>query len=194
MDSMQSSTKAAVTAAVADKQIRTEMVTRIFCETLKRLFKGLNKLMVEKQPRTRMVKLSGQWVEVDPASWDANMDITVNVALGAGMTEEKIATADAILAKQEQIMGLLGPNNALVDLTLYRNAIDDAIALRGRKDTERYFKRFGEEELKAMLQAQAQQPQDDHLAVAGRQVGAADDLVDEGQEDAIGSRVAHDHS
>ena len=47
---------------------------------MKPMFRGIYKLLKQHQPKARMVKLRGHWVDVDPALWDANMEVTVNVA------------------------------------------------------------------------------------------------------------------
>lgn len=159
MDSMQSSTKAAVAAAVSDANLRTEMFARVFAEmTLAPLFRGLLRLYVQHKPKPREVNLNGEWRMINPAVWDADMEVTVNVALGAGLTEDKIAMLEAVIAKQEQLMSLLGPQNPLVDLVGYRAAIAEVMKLRGRKDVDRFFKPFGPNEQKAMEQRIANAP------------------------------------
>lgn len=82
-DVLQSTTKAAVTATVSAAEQRLEMVARIFAETgIRRLFRGLLKMVVRHQDRPRMVRLRNQWVPIDPRDWDAEMDVMVNVGLG----------------------------------------------------------------------------------------------------------------
>lgn len=156
---LQSSTKAAVAAAVTASQQQQEMLVRIFAEqTLKPLFRGILKLLVKHQPRSRMIRLRNQWTEVDPRPWNADMDVQVNVMLGAGLVEEKIETLMAITEKQEQILGNLGPDNDIVDYKQYRDTLAEIAELRGRKDTTKYFKRITDEQLQASAQARAQQP------------------------------------
>jgi hypothetical protein len=106
-----------------------------------------------------MVKLGSEWKQIDPRSWNADMDVQVNVMLGSGLTEDKLAMLEAIIAKQEMVMGMLGPSNPLTGLMEYRNALGDAISLRGRKDVERYFKPFGPTQAQAMADAAAQAEQ-----------------------------------
>lgn len=161
MDSMQSSTKAAVAAAVTDAQMRTEMFARIFAErALAPLFRGLLRLYVANQPAPKTVQIGTEWRRIDPRSWNADSKVRVNVMLGSGLTEEKLAMYEAILAQQKEIMATLGPDNPLVGFVEIRNTLDDAIALRGRKDVERYFKPFGPEQAAAMQQAAQNAPKD----------------------------------
>lgn len=156
---LQSSTKAAVAAAVTASQMQQEMLVRIFAEqTLKPLFRGILKLLVQHQPRTRMIRLRNQWTEVDPRPWNADMDVQVNVMLGAGLVEEKIETLLAISEKQEGIIANMGPDNPIVNFKQYRDTLAEIAELRGRKDTEKYFLRITDEDLKAQAEARANQP------------------------------------
>src|SRR5205823_9798514 len=66
------------TVQAASEQL--ELIARIFAGTgFKQLFKGLLKLLVEHQPRARIVRLRNAFVAVDPKAWDAEMDVSVNV-------------------------------------------------------------------------------------------------------------------
>jgi len=139
-DSLQSSTKAAVAATVTASQQRMELIARIFAETgMKRLFSGLLRLAVQNQRPNRMVRLRGQFVPVDPRGWDSNMDVIVNVALGGGTDENKVAVLTTILQKQEQILQQAGMNNPLVSLAQYRNTLAQILALSGFKDVDTFF-------------------------------------------------------
>lgn len=155
-DVLQSTTKAAVTATVSAAQERIEMVARLFAETgIRRMFRGLLKLVVENQDRARLVRLRNKWVEVDPRSWDAEMDVVVNVGLGQGDRSEKIATLMMIAGKQEQMLQLLGPDNPLTDMARYRNTLGEILELSGRKDTTRYFKEVTPEAIQQFQQTLA---------------------------------------
>jgi hypothetical protein len=83
---------------------RSEMIARIFAETgVKDLFRLLLKLLVEHQPRSRMIRLRNKWVEMDPRSWNADMDVSIAVGLGMGSKAERITTAQSILEVQKEI-------------------------------------------------------------------------------------------
>jgi hypothetical protein len=157
-DALQSSTKGAVDAVVTAAQAQTEMLARIFAETaLKPMFKGLLKLLVQYQPRARVVKLRNRWVEVDPRTWNADMDMTVNVALGSGLVEQKIAVLFAHAAKQEQILATMGMDNPLVTLSMYRNTLAKIAELQGYKDTAQFYKPVNDQEVAAKMAQQSQQ-------------------------------------
>lgn len=172
---LQSSTAAAVGAAITASQARSEMMVRIFAESLlKPLFKGLLKLLVQHQPRRKVMRLRGQWVEVDPRVWDAGMDVGINVSFGAGLVQEKIETLLEIKATQESLLQLLGPQNPIVNLKQYSDTLATITELRGFKDSARFFKRVTEEDLQKMAEAQAQSqqspPPDPAIMVAQAQI------------------------
>lgn len=161
-DVLQSTTKAAVTATVQGAQERIELVARLFAEQgMKRLFKGLLRLVTRHQDQPRVVKLRGKWVSVDPRYWDVDMDVKVNVALGHGTDQDKMQFLMLVAQKQEQIMQTLGPNNPLVDVSQYRNTLAQITNLAGFKDASRYFKPVDMQQVEQMMQAASQnQPPD----------------------------------
>jgi hypothetical protein len=157
-DALQSSAPGAVEAAVSAAQAQQEMLVRIFAEmALKPLFKGIYKLLIKHQPRKRMAKLRNRWVEVDPRTWNADMDVQVNVALGSGMIGEKIATLDMIATKQAEVMEKAGPSNPIVGWKEYRDTLAEMIELRGKKNTDKYLKPVTQEQLDKMAEDAAKQ-------------------------------------
>lgn len=139
-DALQSSSPTAVGAAVTSSQAQTELLARIFTETaLKPLFRGLLKLLVKYQPRERMVRLRGEWAAVDPRVWDSDMDVSVNVALGSGLVEEKVATLLGVAAKQELILSTLGPENPICTLAQYSHTLKRIAELQGYKNSNEFF-------------------------------------------------------
>ncbi len=161
-DALQSSTRAAVAAAVSASQAQQEMLVRIFAEgPLKDLFRGLLRLLVKHQPRARMLRLRNQWVEVDPRTWNADMDVQVNVALGSGLVEEKVETLIAISEKQAEIIQQMGPQNPVCGLKQFRDTLAEIAVLRGRKDADRYFKPISVEDEQKMAEEAANTPPQD---------------------------------
>ena len=139
-DALQSTTKAAVSATVNAAHQHIEMIARIFAETgLRKLFTGILKLVIENQDRERMVRLRNTFVPIDPRSWDANMDVIVNVGVGDGTMEDKIALLTQVAARQEQIIGQQGPNNPVVSIPQYTNTLTKMLQLAGIKDSQNYF-------------------------------------------------------
>ena len=135
-ESLQSTTQVAVDATIRGAQSQIEMIARIFSETgMKALFSGILRLVVQHQNYERIVRLSGADTPIDPRPWNVNMDVTVDVPLGAASEQEKIDTLSAIIQKQEQILDKYGMQNPLVNLEMYRNAISAQISMAGFKNT-----------------------------------------------------------
>lgn len=155
-DALQSATKAAVAATLSGSQQHIEMLARIFAETgVSQLYKGLLRLVTKHQDRERMVRLRNEWVSVDPKSWDATMDVKVNLALGQGSTEEKIQLLQLVAAEQkEQLM----QGSPLVSLVEYRNTLSRMVEMAGFPNAQEFFKPFGEQEAQQLQQQQSQQP------------------------------------
>ena len=141
-NALQSSTRAAVAATVTAAQQHIELICRIFAETgMKSLFKKALYLVTTYQDAPRMVRLRNQFVPIDPRVWDASMDVLVNVALGTGTNEEKLAFLAQVAQKQEMLIQQGGvQNNPLVDLAQYRNTLAQMLALAGFKDPNMFFK------------------------------------------------------
>jgi hypothetical protein len=118
--------------------------------------------------------LRGQYVEIDPRTWYDAMDFDVNVALGAGTFEEKVAVLALVMQKQEQLLQLGSP---LVSPVEYRNTlgqlVDMAGPMLGTRNAEKYFRRFGPRELEAFQQQQAQTPPPPDPAQMFAQIEAA---------------------
>jgi hypothetical protein len=138
-DALQSTTKAAVTATVSASQSRLELQARILAEGMKKLFKGILYLMTTHQDKPRMVRLRNEWVQIDPRVWDASMDVNVNIGLGNGDTNDKLAALNIIMQKQEQLMAQFGPMNQIASLPMYIRTLQKAIELSGYKDASSYF-------------------------------------------------------
>jgi hypothetical protein len=138
-DALQSSTKAAVSATISASQSRLELTTRILAEGMKKLFKQILQLTVANQDKARMIRLRNKWVQVDPRMWDATMDVSINVGLGNGDTEQKMSMLGMIASKQEQALQLMGPGNPLVTPAQYANTLRKMVELSGFKDSSQFF-------------------------------------------------------
>lgn len=168
-DILQSTTKSAVSATMSKAQERLEIIARVFAETgMKQLFKGLLKTVIQHQDIPRIVRLRNKYVQVDPRTWDAKMDVVVNVALGSGTTDEKLSILGGIAEKQEAILKDLGPvMNPLVSLTKYRNTLARISELAGFKNPDEFFNPITEEkEQELAQQSQQQEPPADPTAQA----------------------------
>jgi len=140
-DALQSSTKAAVAATVTASQQQIELIARNLAETLfKPLFRGLYRLVKLHQSEERVVKLFGTYVPVNPASWDeADPDVSVNVALGMGMVEDRIAALTAISMDQKEILTTMGLENPIVTVKQFRDTLAKKAELAGWKNTDQFY-------------------------------------------------------
>jgi hypothetical protein len=139
-DALQSTTKTAVAATVTAARQHIELIARIFAETgMSDLFKGLLKLSILHQDQPRMVRLRGQFTQVDPRAWQAGFDVTVNVALGGADDEQKMMLLQSVAERQENIISQFGLENPLVTLSQYRNTVGKMLETAGMKDVDNYF-------------------------------------------------------
>lgn len=139
-DALQSTTKAAVSATVNAAHQHIEMIARIFAETgLRKLFTGILKLVIENQDKARMIRLRNTFVPIDPRSWDANMDVIVNVGVGDGTLEDRINILNQVAMRQEMLIKETGVNNPVVSLPQYTNTLTKMLQLAGIKDSQNYF-------------------------------------------------------
>ena len=162
-DALQSATKAAVAATLSGAQQHIELMARIFSETgFKQLYKGLLGLAVQHQDQEKMVRLRNEWVPVNPSAWDATMDVTVNVALGSGSTEERMQILQLLYGDQKEQMMQGSP---LVGFSELRATAARFVEMAGFPNVQEFYKPFGPEEQKAYEEQQAQK-QDDPQAEA----------------------------
>lgn len=140
MDALQSTDKGAVDAALLSAQAQPEMLARFYAEqVMKPLFKGLLELMTEPQSRTRLIRLRGQYAEVNPVTWDRDMDVSVNVAIGSTNTDRKVAVLEKVAADQQAVLQEMGPTNPVATLPMWFNTKRQILRLMGIKDAENYY-------------------------------------------------------
>lgn len=95
----QTATAANNTKDAAYSQI--ELIARNQAELgWRRVFRQILKLIVKHQDRPRTIRLRDTWVEMDPRSWNANMDCTINIGLGTGSRDRDMAMLNTILNVQ----------------------------------------------------------------------------------------------
>ena len=159
-DALQSTTAAAVQATIQAQAGQIEVMARNLAEGgMRQLFSLMLRIMHENVEEEQMMRLQGaDYVPVDPRSWNVSMDIGVNVGLGTGREEQKLAALNQAFQTQQTIMQQLGPGNPMVTLTQIRNTIADMLALSGVRNSTRYFNPMNPQIEQQMMQ-QAQQAQ-----------------------------------
>ena len=154
---LQNVTAAAIAALTQASQGKIELIARIFAETgVKDLFKGLLQLLCKFQDKAVILRMRGQYVQYDPREWSNQYDVSVNVGLGTGNIEQKMAMLSMVLSKQEQMLQMLGPNNPLVSLSQYRATLGKLVEAAGFADSAEFFKPVTQEVDQALAQPQQQ--------------------------------------
>jgi len=155
-------TAAQLTAQAGAGQI--EVIARNLAEGgMKRLFKLILKLLVENSCEETMMRMNGQYIPIDPRSWNTTMDVTVNVGLGTGQEDVKQAALNQALQIQMQIWQAYGPANGLVTMTGIRHTLSDMLVSAGIRNTDRYFNPMTPEQEQQIV-AQSQQSQAQQLS------------------------------
>tara|TARA_B100000212_G_scaffold162885_1_gene122529 strand:- start:3376 stop:4839 length:1464 start_codon:yes stop_codon:yes gene_type:complete len=137
---LQSSTAAAVNATVSAAQQHIELIARIFAETgMKQLYKIVLHLLTTHQDAPRMVRLTNDFIPIDPRTWNSNMDVSVRVALGRGTDTERMMMLKQIGEMQREAMQTMGAVNPLTDINKLANTLKAMTELAGFKDTSQFW-------------------------------------------------------
>ena len=160
-DALQNVTAAAVNATVQAQAGQIEVMARNLAEGgMRKMFTLMLKVMHENVDEQQMMRVAGaEYVPVDPRSWNVTMDVTVNVGLGTGREEQKLAALMQAFQVQSQIMQAYGPNNGIVSLTQIRNTLADILALNGIRNSTRYFNPMNPQIEQQMMMQQQQAAQ-----------------------------------
>jgi hypothetical protein len=156
-DALKNTTATAVATTVSAAAGQVEVIARNFAEGgMKQLFKLMLHEMIKNADDSVFMRLNGQFVPIDPRVWNTNMDISVNVGLGTGKEDAKLASLNQALGMQMQIWQNYGPMNGLVNMTQIRNTLADMLAISGVRNADRYFMPMTPEVEQMLLQQQQQ--------------------------------------
>lgn len=138
-------------------QKRIAFIARTFAETgFRAAYKRTLHLVVAHQDRARTIRIRNKWVEMDPRSWNADMDVVIQVGLSAASKETQYAMAMGIIQMQERVVQFQGGvDGPLVTLNNIYHALDKATSSAGFKDTGAF---FSDPEDPKMIQAMQQKP------------------------------------
>lgn len=130
----------------------------------RRVFRQILKLIVKHQDRPRTIRLRDEWVEMDPRSWNAGMDVTINIGLGTGSRDRDMAMLSQILNVQIMMTDRLaqgGFGAKAVEMVPKINLTAQKLCeSAGIKNPEQFFLDIKDDEVEQMKQ-QASQPQAD---------------------------------
>ena len=155
-----------------------ELIARNLAEGgVTKLFKRLLKLVVENASEAQMQKVSGtDYVQFDPTQWDTDLDVQVNVGLGTGNEQQKLAALQQAIMMQEKVVAQFGMANGVVGPKEIINTISDMLRLSGVQNADRYFAPVDDAKAQQIMQqaqqASQQQPDPNAGLVQAEQVKA----------------------
>ena len=157
----QTATAANNTKDAAYSQI--ELIARNQAELgWKRVFQQILKLIVKHQDRPRTIRLRDTWVEMDPRSWNSNMDATINIGLGTGSRDRDMAMLNTILNVQITMTDRLAAGGFSAQaLEMVPKINMTAIKLAesaGIKNPDQFYLDLKPEQIEAMKQEAASRP------------------------------------
>ena len=159
-DVLKSATATSVAASMEGQAGQAEVVARNLAEGgMRQLFSLMLKIFVKNVDEEQVMRVNGDFIPIDPTSFNPEMDLIVNVGIGTGRQNERAAALQQAFAVQQQIYTAYGPMNGVVTLTQMRNTLADMLALGGIRNAERYFQPMTEEIEQQMLMQQQQQAQ-----------------------------------
>jgi len=71
--------------------MRVDLIARNFAEGFVELFRLMLKLVCQNQDKEAVIRLSGQWVNMDPRQWRNQFDVSINVGLGVGSKDQQVS-------------------------------------------------------------------------------------------------------
>lgn len=144
---------------------QTEMMVRTIANSLKPVFRGLLKLIIQHQDKPRTVRLRDEWVRYDPRTWNADMDAVVNVGLGAGTRERDMMAMTQVIGLQERVLASMGPAVGMQYVSpdnLY-NAMAKLIEASGLRSVNLYLSKPDPQAIQQAMQQQSQQPSPEEI-------------------------------
>jgi len=116
-------TATGISQIMSASQQRIELIARIFAETgVKDLFGLILQLVLKHEKQSKMVRLSNEWVPIDPRLWSNKYDVSVMVGLGTGSREMQMAGVQQVL--NLQLTAMQGGLPIVTPQNLYASAIE----------------------------------------------------------------------
>jgi hypothetical protein len=164
-DALQNVTAAATNVMNNAAIGQTEMMVRNVADGLRKFFRGLLRLSIRHQDMARTVRLRGEWVQMDPRQWNAEMDCSVNTGLGAGTRERDMMMMQMVQGMQEKILAAFGPDNPYIKPDNLYNSATKMLESAGLKTPSLYITEPNPEEVKAKLDAAKNAPNPDKMKI-----------------------------
>jgi len=141
-DTLQRQTATATQIAQSASMGKVEMIARIWAVGVRKMMRGILRILKKYQDFPRVVKVAGKLQPVEPGKWAAfdDWDVTINTGLGTGSKERDIATASFLASKIEQLILQAGPNNPIAGLGQLAHAYRQIAELSGVKRADDWFR------------------------------------------------------
>jgi hypothetical protein len=107
------STATGVNVLTNRADMRLDLIARNFAEGFRDLFRMMLKLTSQYTDKEQVIRLRGEWVNMDPREWRNGFDVSINVGLGTGNKDQQIGHLNALLGLQQQGLqiGITTPEN-----------------------------------------------------------------------------------
>lgn len=140
-------------------QQRMLLIAQVFASGVRDAFKKILRLSIEHQDKARTIRLRNQWVDIDPRSWNAEMDVTVDVGLGRGTKDQQVVTTSKVV---EATMALVTLQSGVAGPFVYAHHVRNAYAkfyeAVGIKSSDPFLADITEEQSKQIAQQAQQAP------------------------------------
>lgn len=118
-------------------QQRLYLMAKLVAESgIKQLYEKTVKLLARYQDEAQQIRVFGRKITIDPTSWRHNLSCEIDIGIGAGDRNEKIASLQVILNEQKALKQM---GSQLVDETKLYNTYEALIDEIGLVDTFKFF-------------------------------------------------------
>lgn len=157
-DALQNVT-AKASAMIEQKGIaQTELMVSNIAACLEPVFAALLKLTIQCNDKARTVRLRDKFVQIDPRTWDAEMDVNINTGLGAGTRERDMMVMQMITGMQDRLFTAMGGLSPILKADNIYNAVEKSVQAAGIKSVGKFFTKPDPAEVQAAVEAKANQP------------------------------------
>lgn len=127
-------TATGVTQITSRADMRLDLIARNFAEGFRDLFRLMLKLVSQYSNKEEVIRLRGEWVNIDPREWRNAFDCTISVGLGTGNKDQLVGHLSMLAQHQQAGMqiGIATPEN------LYQTAAELVKAM-GFKSPDKFF-------------------------------------------------------
>jgi hypothetical protein len=114
-DALSNTTAAGLAMAQGAQAQRVELFARIFAHGVEQLMRGILGLVRKHQQQERIIRVTGDWLNIDPREWREAMPVTVSVGLGTGNRDQILQHLMTVVQLQNAVVQQQGgPKGPLV--------------------------------------------------------------------------------